>query len=575
MKPTRTSTWSPGRDPGDSTGEAIPDSAPSLSVRAAFEGKEVLVTGVTGFVGKVLLLTLLERVGTPARVHVLIRPSRERDALERFEHIVNTSPAFARLHEAHGRELGAWLRERVVVHSGDVTAPTLGLDADVFEGRLDLIVNCAASVDFRPDVRAAVRTNIGGALSAAELARATGARLLQVSTCYVAGRREGWIGERPVEALPSGEGAFDAEAELADLKAAIAEREAWLASEEFERALVREAVSLTKGDIDNADDLPRIRRQVERLRHKREEHDWERLGVERADARGWPNTYTYVKAIAEGLLRARYPDVAKVTFRPAVVESARAYPMPGWNEGFNTCGPLAYLIGTWFKALPGRAANPFDVVPVDMVAEGLVIAGAALLEGVAHPVYQCGTSDGNLLTLGRANELTALTHRRWGREGGGGMLERLVKPRADTTLYDAEHPLSVESAGRAFELAARVLRGLPEATPDRVRDDARRLATKIERGRRELRTIETMVDAFTPFTRELRQRFEARNLASHRVAEEDLAWAPAALDWRDYWMNVHMPGMRTWSFPLFEGKKPPSYTPAHPVTLGEREEAAE
>ena len=45
-----------------------------------------------------------------------------------------------------------------------------------------------------------------------------------------------------------------------------------------------------------------------------------------------------------------------------------------------------------------------------------------------------------------------------------------------------------------------------------------------------------------------------------RIDEEDrklLPWRPDKLDWYDYWLNIHLPGLKKWVFPkLEEGEKP-------------------
>ena len=65
------------------------------------------------------------------------------------------------------------------------------------------------------------------------------------------------------------------------------------------------------------------------------------VGIERAQRWGWPNTYTYSKALAERLVHAARDDLGPVTtVRPAVVESSLKYPFPGWNQGINTSAPL-------------------------------------------------------------------------------------------------------------------------------------------------------------------------------------------------------------------------------------------
>ena len=543
-----------------------------FSVVETLSGREVLLTGASGFVGKVWLVMMLTRVPDIGRIHLLVRPNAELDSLGRVEKIVNTSPAFGPLHERYGDQLGAFLRSKIQVHEGDITKPTLGLDPAAFRG-LDLVVSCAATVDFAPDTRFAVKTNIYGSMNAAEFASQCGAGLVQVSTCFVNGRTAGRRPEGPLQAMPNGE-AFDPEAELASLEAVIAEKRLYHGSDAFVAALTETAIAkLTKpGDDPDPEAVEQeVRRQFNAPRGK----EWRDLGTDRASARHWPNPYPYTKAIAEGLLFARYPHMSKAVVRPAVVESARSFPFEGWNEGFNTCGPLAYLIGTWFKALPGRKDNPFDVVPVDMVCEGISVAATAVLRGEAHPVYQCGTSDLNVLTIGRANELTGLGQRAWLRKNGKDVTERAILSRADTTLFEDGHLLSVENVDRAFEKATEVLRALPKRTPADVVARAKKTAFKLERKRRTLKRVRMMVDAFRPFTRDLRQTFESRGLAEHAVVEPEFVWNPKSLNWREYWLNVHMPGMRKWSFPLFEREDPPALESPHHVDLHSATEAAE
>ena len=530
----------------------------SFSVVETFAGREVLLTGVTGFVGKVWLVAALSRLPGLRRVHVVLRGKGSQPAADRFAELVATSPAFDPLEEAHGDALAAFVADRVRVYEGYLTLPLLGLDDHTIaqlRGRIDLVVNCAAVVDFEPDVRIALATNTHGPLAAAELAARLGARLLHVSTCFVAGRRDGRIGEVHPDTLPNG-APFDAEREYADLVGAIEALDAHHRSEAFSRA-VHDAARVQLASRGREPDAAAVDRHVARLRDKHGVDDWKRLGVDRASERGWPNTYTYTKALAERLLHTRYAAVPHAVLRPAVVESARAFPFPGWNEGFNTCGPLAYLIGTWFKALPGRHANPFDVAPVDDVVAGMLVAGAALLRGEHRPVYHAATADRNRLTLGRANELTGLGQRAWLRRNGETFVDRFVRSRADTTLFDGAHPLSLGSVDAALEQLADALRSLPEAAPERMRAEGRSRALKLDRQRRAMQRVTLMVDAFKPFTRDLRQSFVADALSSHSVVEPELRWEPERIDWRKYWLDVHMPGMRTWCFPLIEGDEPP------------------
>src|SRR5580704_751859 len=138
-----------------------------LSVRETLTKRHLLLIGVTGFIGKVWLVDLLENIPDIGKITLLIRRNRTTSAQRRFEKIVEESPTFDTLHERHGRELGAFLKEKVEVVEGDVSQPGLGLEPEV-QGRLanslDLIVNSAGLTDFNPDLRDAVSSNVDSAL---------------------------------------------------------------------------------------------------------------------------------------------------------------------------------------------------------------------------------------------------------------------------------------------------------------------------------------------------------------------------------------------------------------------------
>ncbi len=193
----------------------------TLSVRRAFAGKHIMLIGVTGFIGKVWLVNTLMELPEIGRIHLLIRRQKSNPAIRRFEKMVEESPVFDPLYSRYGADLSQFLRERVEVVEGDVCAPGMGLAPEVSEGlqkNLDLIINSSGLTDFNPDLRDALATNVDAAVNVIEFVRKSDhAGLLHLSTCYVAGARDGRVGEtlRPNYA-PAGV-AFDAETEWRSL----------------------------------------------------------------------------------------------------------------------------------------------------------------------------------------------------------------------------------------------------------------------------------------------------------------------------------------------------------------------
>jgi hypothetical protein len=55
--------------------------------------------------------------------------------------------------------------------------------------------------------------------------------------------------------------------------------------------------------------------------------------------------------------------------------------------------------------------------------------------------------------------------------------------------------------------------------------------------------------------------FEAENvqlLAASLPEDERRAFGydPSLIDWWDYWINIHIPALRRWCYPLIEGRAP-------------------
>lgn len=86
--------------------------------------------------------------------------------------------------------------EGIEIVPGDITRPLMGLDGTAH--RPDLVIHCAASLEFDAPLPRLAAINVEGTRNALALARAAGAGFLHVSTAYVCGQREGAIAEGPV-----------------------------------------------------------------------------------------------------------------------------------------------------------------------------------------------------------------------------------------------------------------------------------------------------------------------------------------------------------------------------------------
>ncbi len=542
-----------------------------LSIRAAYAGKHVLLTGATGFLGKVWLSMMLDRVPEIGRIYVLLRPKALVPPSQRFEKMVNGSAAFDPLHQRYGEGLSAFLDQRIEVIDGDVGEPSLGLAPDVQRkliASLDLVVHCAGLVDFNPDLRKGLNANVDGTLHVAELtARCRKASLMHVSTCYVAGQRQGLVQERVYPDAPNGT-PLDAEAELAAAVQAIADVEREHASEAFRTKLTEEAAAIVHERRQNGNSERLVASMTQRMARERLKTAMTDLGVQRAEKLGFVNAYTYSKALAEHLLLKRFPQIPTTIFRPSIVESAIEFPVPGWNQGFNASAPIVYVMGTWFRQVPAKPDVPFDVIPVDLLCRGMTIAGAALLKREHRPVYQAATSERNRLTVGRVCELIDLGHRRYYRAHGKTTLERALLSRWDATMVNAGHGLSLDRLRDLASDLGHVLHDMPKRVPPRWRERSDKLSQGAKHVAHKLEELHRLMEMYRPFMHDNFQVFVARALDTHDVVEPDFRFDPQCFEWRSYWIDVHMPGLRRWAFPLFEGKSPPSYRALKPVKLG-------
>lgn len=549
-----------------------------ISIKHSYAGRHVLLTGVTGFLGKVWLAMVLQHVPDVGKIYVLTRKKALRPAADRFERQVQTSPCFRPLHEKYGADMSRFISERIEVVSGDVSLPDMGVEDPAVLARLrrdiDLVINCAGLVDFDPDLRDAMTTNVEGARNAANFVAACDkAVLLHISTCYVTGKKNGLIPEviRP-DLSPDGQ-PFDVEVECSEVQASIDAILAEHESPEMDKRAHDDAVKQIRDKGGDEGNAMLVRNTARRIKRNLLKDAMVAEGQRRAGRWGFTNIYTYTKNMAEAWIARRLDPGRWSMFRPAIVESAMSYPFPGWNQGFNTCGPLSYALGSWFRHLPCKRGNPFDIIPVDYVCRGMTVAGAALMRGEHAPVYQCGSSDLNLLTIDRAVELVALAHRKHLRTRGDTTLDRVVKSRWDAIAVTPDHPMRIENVRKMTESVDEWLRDPPKGWPEFIRRRLGDLVEHTEDALEAIDKIERMCELYLPFIHDNYFAFVTRNLLRHPVVEPEWDCDPRSIDWRHYWIDVHIPGLRKWCFPLFENKTPESYAPRHPFRLRSPEAA--
>jgi long-chain acyl-CoA synthetase len=521
-----------------------------LSVRRTLAGKNILLIGVTGFIGKVWLAQLLNEVPQIGKIYLLIRRQRTTTSQRRFEKIFEESPVFDPLQERLGHRFAQFVSERVEVIEGDVSQPGLGIAPQAraqLARSLDLIVNSSGLTDFNPDLREALASNVTPVLHLLEFLRASDhAALMHLSTCYVVGAKDGRVVEdvQP-NYTPLGVADFDAEHELHFLQEVVAHAEARAESLEITAALRRQALGKHRGSEEP--EGPELDNLIRKNRMRWLRNRLTRAGTRRARRLGWPNTYTLSKSLAESLIVRHGAGLPIAIVRPSIVETSIDQPFRGWNEGINTSAPLSYLLGTYFRQLPTNERKCLDVIPVDMVCRGMTLIAAAVIARRHEPIYQLATSASNPCDMGRSIELTGLAHRKHYRSQQS--LENWMRMQFDTI------PVS-KSRYEKFSVPAQkaVVKGI-----NRAASALQMKKPPLARAERDLARVEKLIELYEPFILHNEQVFEAQNvqLLSAALAPEERAafsYDPSSVDWWDYWINIHIPALRRWVYPLIEGR---------------------
>lgn len=533
------------------------DKKSTLDLTRTLAGKRLVVFGGTGFLGKVWLSMILDRYPDVGHLYLLVRAKKNQTPEQRFWASIMPTEVFRPLREQHGDDFEAWVKSKVTPIDGDVSLPYCGVKPEVLASlvNIDAVVNVSGVVDFTPPLDEAMDVNAFGVQNLIDLAKKLGDRpVLHTSTCYVAGNRTGQVEEIDPRQFP-----FPRADEL--------ERSHWDASREITECmdLVRQA----KQRVDDAfrqsafldeakENLERknepaygkvLDEEIARVRRKFVEKQLGDAGVERAQFWGWPNTYTYTKALGEQILASS--GLRFTIVRPAIIESSTHFPFAGWNEGINTSAPLLWAIIQGLGQLPAGEHTLLDVVPVDQVATSMLLALGALLEDTHEPVYQCGTSDVNGVTVRRLIEMSGLYKRLyWDRHNKNPLKTFLMRRFETVDVSEKQFYLHGSPAvAKAANTASMLLRKLGVKP---VAKAASAYGKTAERAG-------GLIEVFLPFlTNEYVFSCEKSRELWARTSEADrakLVWQPEKIDWRHYWMEVHAPGLEKWVFPEIREKE--------------------
>lgn len=117
-------------------------------IKEFYHDKSILISGTTGFLGKVVLEKVFRSLHTVKRIYLLVRPKSGVAIMDRVKKEILQSQCFDVVRKMPHYEDTV---SKIFPVEGDIVKENLAIKPDVRElliNDLDVIINCAASVDF-------------------------------------------------------------------------------------------------------------------------------------------------------------------------------------------------------------------------------------------------------------------------------------------------------------------------------------------------------------------------------------------------------------------------------------------
>ncbi|KAK3205753.1 hypothetical protein Dsin_019799 [Dipteronia sinensis] len=452
------------------------------------------------------------------KLYLLVRAKDANSATQRIHSEVVEKELFRILKDKWGGmgNLHAFISEKVVAVPGEVSYDNLGVkDFNLCEEmwrNIDIILNFAATTNFDERYDVALGTNTTGAFHVLSFAKkcVNIKMLLHVSTAYVCGERSGIIAEDSfhIDESLNGTSKLDITAEKKLVDETLNQLRAKNATEE--------TIISTMKD----------------------------LGIKRARLYGWPNTYVFTKAMGEMLLGYYKENLPVVIIRPTMITSTYREPFPGWIEGLRTLDSVVIGYGKGkVKCLPAKPDTIIDLIPADMVVNAMIKAMVAkAYQHFSDPIiYHVSSSMRNAIKLSNIRDFGYRYFTKNPLNNKNGKAIKVDK----FIMLDTWTQFRIHIAIR-YLLPLKGLKLVNHVLFQRYKG----ITTHSDR---KLKLVMRLAELYRPYmffkgifddTNSERLRMTIRETKLEAV--DAFNFDPNCIDWEDYMMNIHIPGLLTY-----------------------------
>eukprot|EP00250_Pteridium_aquilinum_P010169 c19192_g1_i1 orf=172-2352(+) len=502
-----------------------------LGIVEFLKGKNLFITGATGFLAKVLVERVLQVQPNVGQLFLLIQAKDVHHAKKRLREEIMHCHLFKELKSFHGDSYQKFMERKLFPIVGNIATDHLGMDVqtmDVVQKQVDIIVNSAASTTFDERYDHALNLNTKGAQRIVQFGKGCPhlELLMHVSTAFVNGERRGVVKEK----------AFKIGCSIANEALKKEEDIAPDIDVDMESSIIQNKMDdvLMNDDQRNVS-LP-VSHLTDQYKEKQLQQAMKDLGMERAKSFGWQDTYVFTKAMGEMLVDSTRGQIPVVIVRPSVVESSFRDPFPGWMEGNRMMDPIIISYGK--GQLPGFLVNPrsvLDVVPVDMVANAMLAAMARHARKPGLEVYQVASSVVNPLVFA---ELARMSEEHFTEQP---FMDNVGKPITTPTLQLFQ---DIDSFMHAVSSCSSILKEKIPSTSN-VQSLLKRHEQLTLKVKQQAAYLANLYRPYTFYAGRFDTSNTQRLFESLSCQEKELfGFDVSKIDWDTYIKRIHIPGIR-------------------------------